>query len=52
MSDKYAFIAAECAVHREGPTIALMCIWLGVSKSGFYEWTVGRPARPRSAGNC
>ena len=45
MSEKYAFIAAECAVHREGPTIALMCMWLGVSKSGFYEWT----SRPASA---
>jgi len=29
VSEKYAFIAAECAVHREGPTIALMCMWLG-----------------------
>lgn len=45
MSEKYAFIAAECAVPREGPTIALMCMWLGVSKSGFYEWT----SRPASA---
>lgn len=45
MSEKYAFIAAECAVHRKGPTIARMCSWLGVSKSGFYEWT----SRPASA---
>ncbi|ADT96939.1 transposase [Mycolicibacterium gilvum Spyr1] len=52
MSQKYAFIAAE---HADGatfagmaPTIVQMLKWLGVSKSGFYEWW-GRPA---SAAMC
>lgn len=43
MSEKYAFIAAESATSEAAPTITLMCTWLVVSKSGFYEW-LGRPA--------
>ena len=43
MSEKYAFIAAESAAGADAPTIARMCAWLAVSKSGFYEW-LGRPA--------
>lgn len=43
MSERYAFIAAECAEldaasTAVAPTIVQMCSWLGVSKSGFYEW--------------
>jgi len=42
VSDKYEFIDAEYAVTPAGngsaPTIICMCRWLGVSKSGFYEW--------------
>lgn len=38
MSEKYAFIAAESATSEDAPMIALMCRWLAVSKSGFYEW--------------
>ena len=42
MSDMYEFIDAECAdtpaSGRHAPTIMCMCRWLGVSKSGFYEW--------------
>jgi transposase InsO family protein len=42
VSDKYEFIDAEYAVTPAGngtaPTITCMCRWLGVSKSGFYEW--------------
>ena len=42
MSDKYEFIDAEYATTPAGngaaPTITCMCRWLGVSKSGFYEW--------------
>lgn len=43
MSEKYAFIAAERAnkdatAVADAPTIAQMCAWLGVSKSGYYEW--------------
>lgn len=42
MSEKYAFIAAQYADHAgtaaQAPTIAQMAGWLGVSKSGYYEW--------------
>ena len=41
MSEKYEFIDAECATlpaEGEAPTVVQMCEWLGVSKSGFYDW--------------
>ena len=42
MSEKYAFIDAEYAETRcaggAGPTMTAMLAWLGVSKSGYYEW--------------
>jgi putative transposase len=43
VSGKYAFIDAEYADENAraaggAPTITCMCRWLGVSKSGFYEW--------------
>lgn len=41
MTEKYAFIDAEYAtvpVKGEAPTVEQMCAWLGVSKSGFYDW--------------
>ena len=49
MSDKYEFIAAERATHSsensgDAPTIARMCAWIGVSKSGYYEWLDRRPS--------
>jgi putative transposase len=48
VSDRYEFIDAEYATRKtegkaDAPTITQMCTWLGVSKSGFYEW-LDRPA--------
>ena len=52
MSEKYAFIAAQYADHAgraaDAPTIAQMTGWLGVSKSGYYEW-LGRAPSPTAA---
>ena len=41
MSEKYEFIDAECAIlpaEGDAPAVVQMCEWLGVSKSGFYDW--------------
>ena len=43
MSDKYTLIAAEYAANiavpaADAPTLTKMCLWTGVSKSGFYDW--------------
>ena len=49
MSEKYAFIDAECATLAGDEACALTvtqtCEWLGVSKSGYYEWRL----RPQCA---
>jgi putative transposase len=49
VSDKYAFIAAEYAHDRadesaDAPTVIQMLAWLGLSKSGFYEWRDREPS--------
>jgi putative transposase len=45
VTDVYEFIDAEYATRENAPAITLMCAWLEVSKSGFYEWK----SRPESA---
>jgi transposase InsO family protein len=49
VTEKYSFIDAECAQIPErepggAPAIMQMCTWLGISKSGYYEWR----SRPQS----
>ena len=49
MSDKYTLIAAEYARHQaegeaDAPTLTQMLSWLGVSKSGYYEWRDRAPS--------
>ena len=43
MSDKFEFIDVEYAAYQKSdeqyvPSIVKMCIWMEVSRSGFYEW--------------
>jgi transposase InsO family protein len=45
VSNIYEFIDAEYATRENALAITLMCAWLEVSKSGFYEWR----SRPESA---
>jgi putative transposase len=45
VSDMYEFIDAEYATGNIALTVLQMCAWLGVPRSGFYEWR----SRPESA---
>src|SRR6201994_4015175 len=43
VTEKFEFIDAEYAAYQESgdehvPSIVKMCIWMEVSRSGFYEW--------------
>ena len=55
MSSKYEFIDAEKATTDEHGvrkyTVVLMCEWMQVSTSGFYEWLV-RPMSASSVGSA
>jgi putative transposase len=45
VTEVYEFIDAEYATCENAPAVTLMCAWLEVSKSGFYDWK----SRPESA---
>lgn len=50
MSDRYAFIAAEYAANKaaevaDAPSVEKMCSWIGVSKSGYFEWKDRPPSK-------
>lgn len=50
MSEKYAFIAAEYAAGKaatvaDAPSVEKMCSWIGVSKSGYFEWKKRSPSK-------
>ena len=43
MTEKFEFIDAEYAAYQESddeyvPSVVMMCKWMEVSRSGFYEW--------------
>lgn len=44
MSDKFAFIGAEKADPNSPFPVVLMCKWLELSTSGFYEWLQAQPS--------
>ena len=50
VSEVYEFIDAEYATSGAAPAITLMCRWLEVSKSGYYEWRSARNQRRRKEG--
>ena len=61
MSDKFEFIDAEYAAYQESdeqyvPSIVKMCIWMEVSRSGFYEWRqcagIGDGEKARGYSRC
>jgi hypothetical protein len=50
VTERYSFIDAECAETPgedagDAPAIMQVCGWLGVSKSGYYDWRT-RPQSP------
>jgi putative transposase len=45
VTELYQFIDAEYATCDNAPAVTLMCVWLEVSRSGFYDWK----SRPESA---
>ena len=53
MTEKYGFIDAEKVTVTDAGekkyNITMMCKWLGVSKSGYYEWRA-RSGRHQRAG--
>lgn len=50
MTAVYSFIAEEKADPHTRWSVAEMCRWLGVSRSGFYDWEARRPS-PRELSN-
>jgi putative transposase len=57
VSDTFEFIDAEYADNlsqnmAEAPPIAKMCVWLDVSRSGYYEWVCHERGRELDVGRA
>jgi len=51
VSEKYEFIETMLTSPQKYLyPVTLMCLWLSISRSGFYDWRSARPRRPPPVG--